>query len=75
MDAVDVPVVVPGPDEGPGGGGERLQGRDVDVAHVQVHLLFYRIWENSKFSTLWQIFERMWQKTHCWDLANRLKIF
>jgi hypothetical protein len=33
-------VVVPGPDEGPGGGGERLQGRDVNVAHVQVHFLF-----------------------------------
>jgi hypothetical protein len=40
---MDGPVVVPGPDEGPGGGGERLQGRDVNVAHVQVHLLFYRI--------------------------------
>jgi hypothetical protein len=38
---MDGPVMVPGPDEGPGGG-ERLQGRDVDVAHVQMHFLFYR---------------------------------
>ncbi len=44
-------MVVPGPDEGPGGG-ERLQGRDVNVAHVQVHLLFYRIGKFSVFNTV-----------------------
>ncbi len=66
-------MVVPGPDEGSGGGGERLQGRDVDVAHVQVHLLFYRIGGNSLFSTLWQSFERKGQKTHCWDPGEQIE--